>query len=372
MLLKDKKEVVNIKRQNGNESKLNRNKKDQEHFRGSLIGGAIGDALGHPVEFMNCRSILDKFGEEGITDLVSPESGLAEITDDTQMTLFTAEGLIRAEARWTDRGICHPPRVVYHAYLRWLATQGYSRLEDYDWIYDGWLLGIKELHKRRAPGSTCLSALASVKMGDPKNPINNSKGCGGVMRAAPAGLVFSKEKAFEMGMEFAAITHGHPSGYLPAGALAFIVASIINGEDLQTAVNDSIKFLKSYRKHEESSASLKQAKELAQSDLKDVDAICRLGEGWIGEEALAISVYCALKYRNNFSRAVIAAVNHSGDSDSTGAITGNILGAYLGLSSIPEAWVEKLELKDVIMHLADDLLTGYEESREWREKYPGY
>ncbi len=347
-------------------------KKDQDHFRGCLIGGAAGDALGQPVEFMSYRSILDQYGEEGITDPVSSESGLAEITDDTQMTLFTAEGIIRAEVRWNDRGICHPPRVVYHAYLRWLATQGYPRMEGYDWIYDGWLFDIKELHERRAPGSTCLSALASGKIGDTNNPVNIRKGCGGVMRVAPAGLVFPKEKAFEMGMEFGAITHGHPSGYLPAGALAFIVASIIDGEDLETAVNDSIKFLESYRKHEESSASLKQAKELAQSDLKDIDGICRLGEGWVGEEALAISVYCTLKYKDNFRQWIIAAVNHSGDSDSTGAITGNILGACLGLSSIPEAWVEKLELRDVIMQVADDLLTGYEDSLGWWERYPGY
>jgi len=350
-----------------------RPKKDQDHFRGCLIGGAVGDALGRPVEFISYQSILDQHGEEGITDPVSPDTGLAEITDDTQMTLFTAEGIIRAAAgRRNDREISYVPTVVYRAYLRWLATQGYPRVEGYDWIYDGWLFDIKELHQRRAPGSTCLSALALGKRGDTGNPINVRKGCGGVMRVAPAGLVFRTEPAFEMGMEFGAITHGHPSGYLPAGALASIIASIIDGEDLETAVSDSIKILESQRKHEESSTSVKQAKELAESDLKDIDAICRLGEGWVGEEALAISVYCALKYRDDFRRAVIAAVNHSGDSDSTGAITGNILGAYLGLSAIPGAWVEKLELKDVILQVADDLLTGYEESGEWRERYPGY
>lgn len=63
--------------------------------------------------------------------------------------------------------------------------------------------------------------------------------------------------------------------------------------------------------------------------------IAQLGVGWVGEEALAISVYCALKYQDDFKEAVIAAVNRNGDSDSTGAITGNILGAYLGLSRIP-------------------------------------
>lgn len=350
-----------------------KSKKDQEHFRGCLVGGAVGDALGRPVEFISHKAILEQYGEEGITDPVSPESGLAEITDDTQMTLFTAEGIIRAGAgRGNGRDTIHVPTVVYRAYLRWLATQGYPRLEGYDWIYDGWLFGIKELHERRAPGSTCLSALALGKMGDTEKSINLRKGCGGVMRVAPAGLVFGKEKAFEMGMEFGAITHGHPSGYLPAGALAAIIASVIDGAGLETAVNDSIQILEGHRKHEESSASVKQAVMLAASDLKDIDAICRLGEGWVGEEALAISLYCALKYRDDFRRALIAAVNHSGDSDSTGAITGNILGAYLGLSAIPAAWLDNLELKEVIVQVADDLLRTYDEDRAWRERYPGY
>jgi len=79
-----------------------------------------------------------------------------------------------------------------------------------------------------------------------------------------------------------------------------------------------------------------------------------------------------LKHSQDFSTALIAAVNHDGDSDSTGAITGNILGAYLGLSKIPRNWVEKLELKDVLIQMADDLLVGYRDTSEWWERYPGY
>ena len=101
------------------------------------------------------------------------------------------------------------------------------------------------------------------------------------------------------------------------------------------------------------------------------EAIKHIGEGWVGEEALGIAVYSALKYPDDFRRAVIAAVNHDGDSDSTGAITGNILGAYLGLSRIPPEWVEVIELKDVLIQIADDLLVGYREDEEWWDRYPG-
>ena len=163
-------------------------KRDKEFFRGCLIVGAIGDALGWPVEFLNQSEITNRYGPNGITDLEISPSGKAEITDDTQMTLFTAEGIIRAQARGIEYGICHPPSVVFYAYQRWLLTQGYSRVKEYEGSYDGWLLGIKELHARRAPGNSCLSALLHRKQGTTEEPINNSKGCGGIMRVAPAGL----------------------------------------------------------------------------------------------------------------------------------------------------------------------------------------
>lgn len=99
--------------------KMRRNK---DHFRGCLIGGAIGDALGWPVEFLSKDEIKNHYGEAGITDLVIGSSGKAEITDDTQMTIFTAEGLLRANTRYSYKGICHGPSVVYRAYLRWLHT----------------------------------------------------------------------------------------------------------------------------------------------------------------------------------------------------------------------------------------------------------
>lgn len=347
-------------------------KRNQEFFRGCLLGGAIGDALGCPVELLKHNGIKKKYGEAGIRDLVCTSSGIAEITDDTQMTLFTAEGILRAETRGNEKGICHPPSVVFYAYQRWLLTQGYPRVKDYEWIYDGWLLSVKELHARRAPGNSCLSALSSRKQGTMREPINNSKGCGGVMRVAPAGLFYRKENAFNMAAEFAALTHGHPSGYLSAGALAYIIASIIEGQDIETAVKKTLTELEGHDNHEECAQSLEQALELSKSSLSDVEAITQLGEGWVGEEALGISAYCALKYQDDFEKALIAAVNHNGDSDSTGAITGNILGAYLGLSKIPADWAEKVELKEVLMQIADDLLVGYQEGQEWWDRYPGY
>lgn len=338
-------------------------KRTKDHFRGCLLGGAIGDALGWPVEFMGIEEIKRKYGESGITDLVEGANGKAEVTDDTQMTLFTAEGILMAESMWKTNGKCDVTTSVYRAYLRWLHTQNYFDTQDaltdsiYEGMSNGWLHRVKELYSKRGPGNTCLSALSSGKMGTIDNPINSSKGCGGVMRVAPAGLFYPKDDAFDKAAEFAAITHGHPLGYLSAGALAYIIALIIEGEDIEAAAKAAIEKLQRYEESEECIQSLSMALELSKSNVHDIDAISSLGEGWVGEEALGIATYCALKYRDDFRKALIAAVNHDGDSDSTGAITGNILGAYLGLSRIPSEWVEKVELKDVILQMADELLT---------------
>ncbi|NTW71348.1 MAG: ADP-ribosylglycohydrolase family protein [Eubacteriaceae bacterium] len=347
-------------------------KRTREYFRGCLVGGAIGDALGWPVEFMKASAITREFGPEGVQDLQISSSGKAEITDDTQMTLFTAEGILRAQTRGHLKGICHESSVVFFAYQRWLLTQGYPRVKEYDWIYDGWLLEIRELHARRAPGNSCLSALLSKKQGIRSEPINNSKGCGGVMRVAPAGLFYRQESAFTMAADFAALTHGHPSGYLSAGALAYLIALVIEGSDLETAVCRTLRELEHFDNHEECRQSLEKAVELSKTNISDAEAISRIGEGWTGEEALGISVYCALKHQDDFKKALIAAVNHNGDSDSTGAITGNILGAYLGLSKIPIEWIEHVELKNILIQIADDLIIEYNEDNVDWNRYPGY
>ncbi len=345
------------------------NKKDR--FHGCLLGGATGDALGYPVEFMDINEIRRKFGADGITDLVCEDTqGKAIISDDTQMTIFTAEGILWADARGRKRGICSYPSCVFYSYQRWLYTQtGKVACDDYKWIleddkgpeYKSNLMHVRELFHRRAPGNTCLSALtASTKQnyGTIEKHINNSKGCGGVMRVAPVGLYFHKspEQAFRIGCECAAITHGHPSGYLSAGVLAFIIAEIMNGVDLRSAALASVEVLKTYNEHEECLEILNKAMNLADQNINPYEAVTLLGEGWVGEEALAISIYCALKYQEDFQAALCLAVNHRGDSDSTGAICGNILGAYLGTKGIPEKWIKNIELAEVLVRLSDDLV----------------
>lgn len=324
-----------------------------DSFRGCILGGAVGDALGAPVEFLTFEEIRRRYGEGGITDFDTAYGRRGAITDDTQMTLFTAEGLIRADARFRDRGICNVPRVIQRAYLRWFTTQGEQVPSEAFYPGggpDGWLVSLPELHSRRAPGNTCLASLRSPS---PKGEAqNDSKGCGAVMRMAPVGLVAAQP--FDLGSKAGRITHGHPTGYLAAGYLAQLIHGIVNGCSLEAALNEADTVLASHPQHEECLAAVTQARELARAVPASHDRLATLGEGWTAEEALAIAIYCVL-VSDKFAHAVTLAVNHSGDSDSTGAITGNIVGAIYGIDAIPEIWLAELELRDEIDHLAHDL-----------------
>ena len=337
-------------------------RKTLEHFEGCLLGGAVGDALGAPVEFMTLEEIRGHFGPGGIHEFVPAYGKLGAITDDTQMVLFTAEGLILSKTRESDAPVSNASlESVYQAYLRWLSTQDSSLADPMIKqhgtcsILDGILVGFRELHNRRAPGNACLSSLKKGSMGTRQTPINNSKGCGGVMRIAPVGLVESPDGVFDTACDIAAITHGHPTGYLAAGCMARIVQEIIAGRDLRAAVEKAGRVLEKNDHHNECTRALAMAMDAYEQQPVAFETVGSLGQGWIAEEALAIAVYCALAAENDFEKGIVLAVNHGGDSDSTGAMTGNLLGALLGKSAIPEKYLSKLELVDLIAEIAGDL-----------------
>ena len=347
---------------------ITKNKHSIDNYKGCIIGGAIGDALGWPVEFMRLNRIKEKFGNNGITDLVRGFFKKAEITDDTQMTIFTADGLLKSAIKSFDENKLPDMSIIYKSYQNWLATQGFVNKKN----NQGWISEIKSLYENRAPGNTCLGSLIKGKPGSIKCPPNTSEGCGGVMRVAPVGLMYYKnpEIAFKIGAECAALTHGHPNAYLAAGVHSSIIANIVQGKSVEDAINISINTLKKYSGHEKVLELLNEAKILAKSDISPELAIKKLGEGWHGDEAIAISTYCILKSPNDFKKALIMAVNHNGDSDSTGAIVGNILGTHLGLDKIPEKWKNSVELTDELQQLATDLFKNPKEIDNAKLRYP--
>lgn len=324
-----------------------------ERILGCIVGGAVGDGFGYAVEFDRHDTITRLYGPDGMLDPVFDQGRLV-VSDDTQMTLFTIEGLARAALRDTDLGLEAIVDEVHGAYLRWLATQGAS-VEFPD--PPRGLIESNALWNRRAPGNTCLSALLSGRRGTIEHPLNDSKGCGGVMRAAPLGLIeaLSVDRAFELGAAVAALTHGHPSGYWSAGALAMMIRDLLKGGRLDAAVAHAIEVVAEREGGEETVASLERAVQLAAAPsdepVKDVDS---LGEGWVGEEALAIAVYAAMA-SDSTPDAIRIAANHDGDSDSTASIAAQLCGAQRGLRDVPHPWARRLDLFDPVVSMAHEL-----------------
>lgn len=344
---------------------------DNNKFRGCMVGGAIGDALGYPVEFMSYREIIDEYGEHGIVNY-KLRSGVAQISDDTQMTMYTANSLLFAFTRMMVRGIGAPMYTyVARSYKEWYWTQFCKNIDELkekmnDPYLFCWITNIPEMYASRAPGTTCLDEIKKDAKGTTERPINKSKGCGGVMRVAPVGLFgaavgYSHNRVMNTAADIAATTHGHELGYIPAAALAYIVNQIIMRPEaeLKEIIIDTVRNLailyREKRHITEMTDLLNKAIELSEKCISDHEAVVSLGKGWVGEEALAIAVYCALKHKDSFADAVIAAVNHGGDSDSTGAICGNIIGAYLGFNAIPARFIGKLELLEQLLELSDDM-----------------
>jgi ADP-ribosylglycohydrolase len=354
---------------------------------GCLLAGAVGDALGAGIEFLTIGQIRSAHGPDGVAGYVTAYGRTGAITDDTQMTMFTLEGLIRQSVRERQRGGggARPPLVVRHAYLRWLHTQGYAwpppgPPDIDDGAPDGWLADVEGLYRVRAPGSTCTMALDSGVLGTVDEPINNSKGCGGVMRAAPAGFLgIPGRDRFHLGCEVAALTHGHPSGFLTAGFLACTVGALVDGASLDDALAESEAILRLWDHHEETLAAVAAGRLAGSRGLPTPEEMDDLGAGWVAEEALGMAITCA-SAPADFRAAMLAAVNHSGDSDSVGSITGNLLGAQHGVGVIPDQWRADLELGDEIELLGHDaaqefrgdLLDEGDATDEWSQRYPGW
>lgn len=331
-----------------------------EKIRASLFAGAMGDALGAEIEFWNLNEIRRVF-PQGMKKLPKHDGRVGAITDDTQMTLFTAEGMVRAHVRAATKGICHPASVVHHALLRWYVTQVGRPQRS---VNDIGLVADSRLNRRRAPGMTCMDALHHSKnFGDVAD--NDSKGCGTIMRVAPIAFSAGMENVEEFAMQTSALTHGHRTGQEAAAAWANILSGVLGGKNVEDAARGQL-----YRFGQETSDAIAAA--LAASRDGRAETVETLGAGWVAEEALSIALYAGLSAQN-LEDGLRIAVTHSGDSDSTGAIAGNLLGLLYPQQTMAHRWRKQIECADLIDRLARDLaVVEHEEIMGLASWYPGW
>jgi len=300
--------------------------KDLSKAECMVYGLAIGDALGRVTEFMSLHSIKSSYGQDGITDLPDP----ALFTDDTQMSVAIAEALVRSG----DKGLETIMQAVKAEFVKWLHS----------------------LENTRAPGRTCLRGVASMEKGIhwSKSGIAGSKGCGSAMRAAPIGFLYQHdpERLNQVARASGICTHGHPAADAACIGAAYLVKLALDGVPLESMIPDLLSFTEGIS-DEWDEAMLKVEQCLDWED--EEEALSFLGEGWVGEEAVALALYCFLKYPDSYEKVIIRAANTNGDSDSIACIGGSISGAYLGVEAIPFDWINKIESTQYLSDMADRL-----------------
>lgn len=326
----------------------------RSRVRGCLLGGAIGDALGAGVSTLTLDEIRAAYGAGAVNDFVPAFGRRGAVTASTQLTLFTVDGLIRAQVR-RDTGAWHPPTDVHRAYLRWAATQR-------DWGPDerrkdnGWLAQEEWLYARRSPTISCLMGLGDETMGTldkPKNPM--ALDASALVRSAPFGLLVGWEPQLvcQLAMECAAQTHGHPTAYLTAGAYAVIVHGLARGESVDAAVQRALALLTPRPGHQPVTEALQQALGSVRQGIPGPGRIAALGAGDMAHEALAVAVYCALVCED-VRHGLRLSVTHDGHSGVTGALCGALLGTQHGETALPPAWLAELEGRATLLELSDD------------------
>lgn len=297
----------------------------KDRIRGYLIGAALGDALGRETEFMSIEEIRSLYGEGGI------QRPAGEWTDDTQMIIAGAKALIEILENEKTEDLDEIASIISRHYIQWLDNPGH------------------------APGNTCIRGVLNLKQGLhwSRSGVPNSKGCGSVMRSGIFGIVFEGEQLRQVASISGKMTHGHPTADAACIAGSLSIHYILKNKSPLQVHSRLIEETEGISG--EFTWIMEKAKQTAESDLADYRGITSLGQGWIAEEAFAMSHFLFLRHPDDFEKATIAAANHSGDTDSVASITGGLIGARIGEKRLPREWIDLLDGSEMLYSLADRL-----------------
>lgn len=341
--------------------------RSRSSYRGSLLGMAVGDAMGYTVDSRSWQEIREDYGPNGLLgyDLVN---GYADVTSYTQIAAFACNGLLLGMTRGQMLGKMAPfVKYIELSSREWMLSQR-------PWGRPGraycWLLRKAELCRRHCMDTRMLDTLNRQRIGTMETPINNFPGPGGITAAVGVGLFFGKKRLEQqeidrLGAEAVALTHGSPTAFLSGAVLAHVLSRLIGNPQaplkqlfLQAAEAVKEQFGHQYSQAFEIATLVRHAVTYAESpSLSQPEVMERLGCD-TAAQVLAGAVYACLVSGGDFDSAMIAAVNHSGRSAAVGALTGAILGAKLGEEALPDFYIECLEPAEVLRELADDLYTG--------------
>jgi ADP-ribosylglycohydrolase len=300
---------------------------------GTIVGFAVGDALGMPAEFLSREQIRRYYGKP-ILDFMKAHAGHANdflpqgsYTDNTQTMLATAECLI--EFKKMD-----PAR---HA--------------------DALLSWYQNTVPHRTPSTANLRACKHLSTGRPWNKSGVfSGGCSAAMRMTPIGIFFSRhpEAIDRAALDNCMITHTEPRARAASVTVAYLTARLMQSDErswpgdqvLETA--DHIAPL-----DEDFAAVLRWSTQI--THLPPEEALFEIGTSSDAIETVPAAIYCFLKHPRSFSGAVLAAVNAGDASDSIAALTGSFVGALAGANVIDKHWFRSVENSDVLVGVGENL-----------------
>ncbi|HEY0009556.1 MAG TPA: ADP-ribosylglycohydrolase family protein, partial [Tepidisphaeraceae bacterium] len=302
-----------------------------DRVAGAVLGGAVGDAMGHPTEFMSMQAIRDRYGPAGVSqfELYWDRGGqrFAPYTDDTQM----AECVLRAlldEPADLDRCMTNMAK----RFVEWSRNpQG----------------------GHRAPGNACLSGSRALERGVAWHEAGGptAGGCGSVMRAYPFGFVFSDdyEKAETWAVAHSKLTHRDPIALAASAAMAVGMARIMNDEPVDRVTSEMV--AAACRYSASTAAIMCDAIDDARNGVGPDQTLDRL-RAWAAHEAIASAVYLLERHPDDPRAAILEGANTPGDSDSIATLAGALLGARCGISAISADWIRDVERSREMLELA--------------------
>lgn len=356
---------------------------DAASYRGCLLGMAVGDAMGAPVETKRYREITEAYGPKGLRGY-DTANALAEISSYTQIALFACNGLLLS----VSRGYMDAPKGIRHVALalkEWARVQHLPRSPERRYC---WVGRVSKLRRRRIMDARTLDALTRDALGTPGKPANQGAGPGTLPAAVAVGLYFHPERmGFQeigwMGAQSVALTHGDPLTFLSGAVLAYITAGLVHAPDcsleeqiLQAGQTVLTQFSGTYPQAARLNMMLKDAVRLAKQPETSHQKVMEQMECLTAAQVLCGALYAVLVSGGNLDETMITAVNHSGKSAAVAAIAGAILGLSQGEEALPEFYMESLEGAEYIRELASDLcIAGPKGLRtrlfddEWDRKY---
>ena len=314
---------------------MNQHRNPAEVIRASVLGFAVGDALGVPVEFLS----REELAEKPVTDmqnLGTHEQPAGTWSDDTSMTLCSMCSL-------TEMGIDYEDQM--------------QRFED--WLWKAEYTAHGEVFD---VGGTTRQAIFRFAKGTPALDCGERAeyacGNGSLMRMLPTALYlfFGMDKT-KLDDEAAnvihlssACTHAHPRCKMACGIYADVLFHLLSGEHLQSAVAEGVKHaLAFYEGKPEFAQELPSFESLKNIRLWSEKQIS--GSGYVIHTLQAV-LWCLLT-TSGYSECVLKAVNLGEDTDTTAAVAGSLAGAWYGMTQIPEAWLQQLAKHDWICRLCD-------------------